>query len=158
MLIFGGNTHNDTSYSEGAKCFSADFLAYDILCDRWINYQDLVPKDLNADLDRFGHSAVSQNMSMIIFGGFTGESRYSFVSPERCIKLTFFIDEGVLKNDVLAFASGDCEIFKTRKECLTSKVGIKCVWDNKKGSCAMLSAEIPKSGELKLSLALGTLC
>lgn len=33
LLIFGGNTHNDTSLSNGAKCFSADFLAYDIgLC------------------------------------------------------------------------------------------------------------------------------
>ncbi|KAG8549149.1 hypothetical protein GDO81_022427, partial [Engystomops pustulosus] len=30
MLVFGGNTHNDTSLSNGAKCFSADFLAYDI--------------------------------------------------------------------------------------------------------------------------------
>lgn len=30
MLIFGGNTHNDTSLSNGAKCFSSDFLAYDI--------------------------------------------------------------------------------------------------------------------------------
>uniref|UniRef100_A0A096MCK5 Attractin-like protein 1 n=1 Tax=Poecilia formosa TaxID=48698 RepID=A0A096MCK5_POEFO len=30
MLVFGGNTHNDTSLSNGAKCFSTDFLAYDI--------------------------------------------------------------------------------------------------------------------------------
>lgn len=30
LLVFGGNTHNDTSLSNGAKCFSADFLAYDI--------------------------------------------------------------------------------------------------------------------------------
>lgn len=30
LLFFGGNTHNDTSLSNGAKCFSADFLAYDI--------------------------------------------------------------------------------------------------------------------------------
>jgi len=30
MLVFGGNTHNDTSLSNGAKCFSADFLAYDM--------------------------------------------------------------------------------------------------------------------------------
>ncbi|MEQ2248099.1 Attractin-like protein 1, partial [Ilyodon furcidens] len=30
MLVFGGNTHNDTSLSNGAKCFSADFLSYDI--------------------------------------------------------------------------------------------------------------------------------
>ena len=30
MLVFGGNTHNDTSVSFGAKCYSTDFLAYDI--------------------------------------------------------------------------------------------------------------------------------
>jgi len=29
MLVFGGNTHNDTSISLGAKCYSLDFLAYD---------------------------------------------------------------------------------------------------------------------------------
>ena len=34
MLVFGGNTHNDTALSYGAKCFSADVIAYDILCDR----------------------------------------------------------------------------------------------------------------------------
>lgn len=30
MLVFGGNTHNDTSMSRGAKCFSSDFMAYDL--------------------------------------------------------------------------------------------------------------------------------
>ncbi|KAG7461552.1 hypothetical protein MATL_G00192280 [Megalops atlanticus] len=30
MLVFGGNTHNDTSMSHGAKCFSSDFMAYDL--------------------------------------------------------------------------------------------------------------------------------
>lgn len=30
LLMFGGNTHNDTSLSNGAKCFSADFLVYDV--------------------------------------------------------------------------------------------------------------------------------
>ena len=33
--VFGGNTHNDTQFSQGAKCYSADFIAYDIACDRW---------------------------------------------------------------------------------------------------------------------------
>ena len=28
MLVFGGNTHNDTQISLGAKCYSTDFLAY----------------------------------------------------------------------------------------------------------------------------------
>ena len=34
MIVFGGNTHNDTSVSHGAKCYSADVLAYDMVCDK----------------------------------------------------------------------------------------------------------------------------
>merc|ERR1719193_303040 len=34
MLVYGGNTHNDTVFSQGAKCYSSDFIAYDIACDR----------------------------------------------------------------------------------------------------------------------------
>lgn len=30
MLVFGGNTHNDTLHSQGAKCFSTNFMVYDI--------------------------------------------------------------------------------------------------------------------------------
>lgn len=30
MLVFGGNTHNDTLHSQGAKCYSTDFMAYDL--------------------------------------------------------------------------------------------------------------------------------
>ncbi|KAF3853626.1 hypothetical protein F7725_014314 [Dissostichus mawsoni] len=69
LLFFGGNTHNDTSLSNGAKCFSADFLAYDIACDEW----RVLPKpDLHRDVNRFGHSAVVSNGSMFVFGGFSG--------------------------------------------------------------------------------------
>ena len=41
LLVFGGNTHNDTSLSNGAKCFSADFLAYDI--GRTVIILDIMP-------------------------------------------------------------------------------------------------------------------
>ena len=30
MFVFGGNTHVDSIKSTGAKCYSSDFLAYDI--------------------------------------------------------------------------------------------------------------------------------
>ena len=53
MLVFGGNTHNDTQYSQEAKCYSRDFLAYDIQCDQWVSLQDTLPtSDFSADLDR----------------------------------------------------------------------------------------------------------
>ena len=29
MFVFGGNTHNDTNLSQGAKCYSTDLMAYD---------------------------------------------------------------------------------------------------------------------------------
>uniref|UniRef100_A0A8C3S6J9 Attractin like 1 n=1 Tax=Chelydra serpentina TaxID=8475 RepID=A0A8C3S6J9_CHESE len=65
LLIFGGNTHNDTSLSNGAKCFSADFLAYDIACDEW----KILPKpNLHRDVNRFGHTAVDA-----LFKSFTNE-------------------------------------------------------------------------------------
>ncbi|CAA9993815.1 unnamed protein product, partial [Nesidiocoris tenuis] len=35
MIVFGGNTHNDTSQSQGAKCYSSEVLAYDVMCDSW---------------------------------------------------------------------------------------------------------------------------
>ena len=127
MLVFGGNTHNDTSWSHGAKCFSADAIVYDIICDRWYsmqvggNSQDW----LGQDLARFGHSAVSINQTMLIYGGFNG----------------------VLKNDILAYVPGNCGIFKEREECLTSRVGTKCVWNRKKDQCEHHPQnQRPKSG------------
>ena len=53
MLVFGGNTHNDTQYSQGAKCYSREFLAYDVLCDTWSSLDSTVPRDFSADLDRW---------------------------------------------------------------------------------------------------------
>ncbi|KFO28973.1 Attractin-like protein 1 [Fukomys damarensis] len=104
MLIFGGNTHNDTSLSNGAKCFSADFLAYDIACDEW----KILPKpNLHRDVNRFGHSAVVINGSMYIFGGFSS----------------------VLLNDILVYKPPNCKAFRDEEFCKNAGPGIKCVWN-----------------------------
>ena len=70
MLIFGGNTHNDTLLSYGARCYSADTIAYDVTCDTWKQYT--MPKEM-ADLSRYGHSATIFDKSMYIYGGFDGQ-------------------------------------------------------------------------------------
>ena len=124
MVVFGGNTHNDTSFSHGAKCFSADLMVYDIVCDRWYNAHDSIPKDFGADMARFGHSAVVSNGTMLVHGGF----------------------HGVLKNDLLAYVPGECQMFKVREDCLGSRVGVKCVWDSKKDKCEKHPPNRPKSG------------
>ncbi|RLW02203.1 hypothetical protein DV515_00007390 [Chloebia gouldiae] len=106
MLIFGGNTHNDTSLSNGAKCFSADFLSYDIACDEW----KILPKpNLHRDVNRFGHTAVVSNGSMYIFGGFSS----------------------VLLNDVLVYKPPNCEAFRDEELCKNARPGIRCLWNKK---------------------------
>ncbi|TSK14743.1 Attractin-like protein 1 [Bagarius yarrelli] len=82
LLIFGGNTHNDTSLSNGAKCFSADFLAYDIACDEW----KVLPRpNLHRDVNRFGHTAVTSNgvlLNDVLI--YRPPSCEAFVGQERC--------------------------------------------------------------------------
>uniref|UniRef100_A0A7N9AWV3 Attractin-like 1a n=1 Tax=Mastacembelus armatus TaxID=205130 RepID=A0A7N9AWV3_9TELE len=108
LLVFGGNTHNDTSLSNGAKCFSADFLAYDIACDEWTV---LSRPALHRDVNRFGHSAVVSNGSMYIFGGFSG----------------------LLLNDVLAYTPPSCQAFSNPALCAAAGPGLRCHWA--KGRC-----------------------
>ncbi|KFO24512.1 Attractin [Fukomys damarensis] len=110
MLVFGGNTHNDTSMSRGAKCFSSDFMAYDIACDRW----SVLPRpDLHRDVSRFGHSAVLHNNTMYVFGGFSS----------------------LLFSDILAFTSEQCEAHQSEVACISAGPGIWCVWDGITSQC-----------------------
>lgn len=71
MIVFGGNTHNDTAHSFGAKCYSSDMLVYDVICDSWSTLP--VPQGLRSDLARFGHSANVFENSLYIYGGFDGQ-------------------------------------------------------------------------------------
>uniref|UniRef100_A0A667XK16 Attractin-like 1a n=1 Tax=Myripristis murdjan TaxID=586833 RepID=A0A667XK16_9TELE len=103
VLVLGGNTHNDTSLSNGAKCFSADFLSYDIACDEWT----VLPRpELHRDVNRFGHSAVVSNGSMYIFGGFSG----------------------LLLNDVLAYTPPSCQAFSDPARCAGAGPALRCHW------------------------------
>lgn len=111
MLVFGGNTHNDTSHSFGAKCYSSELLSYDVICDTWHVLE--VPKDIHADLARFGHSAVVFENSLYIYGGFDGQ----------------------MLLDMLKYTPGECSHFHPADACLNSKSGVKCVWDLSSGKC-----------------------
>lgn len=112
MLVFGGNTHNDTLHSFGAKCYSTEFLAYDVVCDSWHVLQ--VPKDIHADLARFGHSAAVFEGSLYIYGGFDGQ----------------------MLSDMLKYTPGNCSSLTTANACLGQKPGRKCVWDARGGACS----------------------
>uniref|UniRef100_A0A8C6WF45 Attractin n=1 Tax=Neogobius melanostomus TaxID=47308 RepID=A0A8C6WF45_9GOBI len=107
MLVFGGNTHNDTSMSHGAKCFSSDFLSYSLACDEWT----VLPRpDLHHDINRFGHSAV---FTMYVFGGFNS----------------------LLLSDVLLYTSPSCAAFSSDASCAQAWPGIQCVWNSTQSIC-----------------------
>uniref|UniRef100_A0A3P8WFD4 Attractin n=1 Tax=Cynoglossus semilaevis TaxID=244447 RepID=A0A3P8WFD4_CYNSE len=110
MLVFGGNTHNDTSMSHGAKCFSSDFLAYSLACDEWT----VLPRpELFSDVNRFGHSAVINDGMMYVFGGFNS----------------------LLLSDLLIYTSPSCAAFETLHTCNQAAPGIQCVWNSTQGVC-----------------------
>ena len=69
-----------------------------------------LPSNLDADLPRFGHTAVPVNGTMVIHGRFNG----------------------VLMNDTLIYSPGKCEVFKDKTDCLNAKAGVKCAWNTKK--------------------------
>ncbi|XP_037091277.1 attractin-like protein 1 [Pollicipes pollicipes] len=112
MLVFGGNTHNDTSYSQGARCYSQSFLAYDPSCDRW--HRLTSPLHFHHDLSRYGHAAVVFEGSMYVVGGYNGR----------------------MFNDVLRFRPGRCDGNGSSKSCLASAtIGAKCAWNVKARAC-----------------------
>lgn len=71
LLVFGGNTHNDTAFSYGAKCYSADFLAYDLACNSWHTLPR--PPNLLLDVARYGHATTLHEDIMYVVGGFNGK-------------------------------------------------------------------------------------
>ncbi|XP_016350258.1 attractin-like [Sinocyclocheilus anshuiensis] len=122
MLVFGGNTHNDTSMSHGAKCFSSDFITYSIACDEWIV---LPHPDLHHDVNRFGHSAVYHNGVMHVYGGFNS----------------------LMLSDVLRFTPASCAAFPEQLECVTAVPGVKCVWNSTTSTCMSWDAAAPHDTE-----------
>ncbi|XP_035739558.1 attractin-like protein 1 isoform X1 [Vespa mandarinia] len=122
MLVFGGNMHNDTQHSHGARCYSADTIAYDVTCDTWQHY--FMPRDM-ADLPRYGHSATVFEDSMYIYGGFDGQ----------------------MLSDMLRYTPGHCEHLTKQNECLNARTGVKCVWENI-GRCIAIT-KIPRHALLE---------
>ena len=116
LLIFGGNSHVDTTRSEGAKCFSSDFMMYDVKCDRWI-YREM-PKDLQTDTARFGHVTgivddLFDDVSLWVFGGFDGQMR----------------------NDLIRLTLGSCQSLKTFEHCSLNRSDVTCDWSVESSKC-----------------------
>ncbi|KAJ1523050.1 hypothetical protein ONE63_002178 [Megalurothrips usitatus] len=113
MLVFGGNTHNDTAHSHGAKCYSSDLLAYDVICDSWTSLPLPSHGLSQADLARFGHSAVLFGGALYIYGGFDGQ----------------------MLSDILRFTPGICSSQNTKEACVSLRTGVKCVWNQRDARC-----------------------
>jgi attractin len=94
-------------------------IYYDVLCDTW--HVEKMPKDLEADLSRFGHTAVVFEKSLYIYGGFDGQ----------------------MLSDMLKFTPGDCSSLQKPETCLTTFPGHKCLWDIQRSMCVS-AGETPR--------------
>ncbi|KAI6177440.1 hypothetical protein M3Y97_00907400 [Aphelenchoides bicaudatus] len=118
MLIFGGNSHNEST-AQQAGCYSSSLIAYDTVCKNWMKIEANVDKVKH--ISRFGHAAVSAFDSadkkfkkMFVFGGFSGIARHDV------IKLT---------------PTSACDIdnkIHSTKECVEESNGIRCVLNDGK--------------------------
>ncbi|RWS30423.1 attractin-like protein [Leptotrombidium deliense] len=124
MYIFGGNGHNATHDSSGDKCFSPQFMTYDIECDTWLLFKDPQLSTINGvGVGRYGHTAEVYRNSMYVFGGFNG----------------------LMLNSILKYSPGDCAHFKDEHNCNETKSGFLCVWNSKQSVCEsfMKSKAVP---------------
>lgn len=110
LFIFGGNSHNDTAYSVGTKCFTSDVLIYDIDCETW---STILPPDLPTDLSRYGHSTLFYENSVYIYGGFNG----------------------VMLNDLIKYTPASCDVFSFSACLEKSAYGMSCEWNQTSNKC-----------------------
>ncbi|XP_014667846.1 PREDICTED: attractin-like protein 1 [Priapulus caudatus] len=113
MLVYGGNTHNDSTQSTGAKCLSSDFMAYDTVCDQWLELSG--PSLTGVQAARFGHSTATYGGNLYVFAGFAG----------------------TLLNDIMLFTPGNCLLY-TGDSCTSARPGVICVLSQSSGTCMPL--------------------
>ncbi|CAG2113222.1 unnamed protein product [Medioppia subpectinata] len=121
MLVYGGNGYNASHYNSGDRCFSPQFLSYEISCDTWRTLKDPSPAILLSDsgFGRYGHSSILYEDSIYIFGGFNG----------------------VMLSSILKYSPGDCRRFSIADECGRVRAGTKCVWNKDKNVCLPFSVQ-----------------
>lgn len=122
LVVIGGNGYNISSH--GDKCFRKVNYAFDLSCYlsqkrnpdgsycRRECWHAIEPYDQGVT-KRQGHSIVSYNSSLIMFGGFNG----------------------MLLNQLHRFDVVLCSKFKNEDSCSQHKIGNKCLWDNEAQVC-----------------------
>lgn len=76
-----------------------------------------MPQDLRADLARFGHSAVMFEKKLYIYGGFDGQ----------------------MLSDMIKYTPGNCSVLLKAETCLSTRPGLKCIWDIQRSKCIAVS-------------------
>lgn len=128
LLVFGGSGHNVTDENSADTCFSPNFLAYDIACDRWRNLP--APKISN-DFEalytgKYGHSSIVYEDAVYIFGGFNG----------------------LMTPTLLKYVPANCTDLVDEKTCTSTRMSSKCVWNAVKSVCQFYTLIKSSSGGL----------
>jgi len=123
LIILGGNNYQ---YSD--QCFEQTYLVYDLPCSKALsesyssNHSEstcrhhcwsTIEKPGSEVLKRHGHSVVSHNNTLILFGGFNG----------------------ILMNDLRFLTIGHCHKDLHASDCSEKKLALDCYWDVTDSEC-----------------------
>eukprot|EP00117_Sycon_ciliatum_P006772 scpid14649/ scgid4713/ Putative protein tag-53 len=110
MLLMGGCQYLDDGRVRGSLCHSNSLWIVDLTCMVWI---PTVAPDMGAvSLARFGHTAVSANGAMWIFGGY----------------------DGTYRNDLVRYVFARCDQITNKTLCL-NYTSLGCMWLVDSGTC-----------------------
>lgn len=149
VLYYGGNSHNDTSVSHSARCYTQNTLLYDVVCGVWHTTLPQ-PQHVGVDAARYGHNMVllsedniPRSMSHHDGGrgptggpANNGASLHSEGSQSNVgVVLSGF--NGRMLGSALLLHAGRCVRFSKPKDCLTNYPALKCVWNIVLSQCEL---------------------
>uniref|UniRef100_A0A8C4R8L7 Attractin-like 1a n=1 Tax=Eptatretus burgeri TaxID=7764 RepID=A0A8C4R8L7_EPTBU len=124
MLVFGGNTHNDTSVSMGAKCFSADFMAYDI-------------DNNNASIIKQKTVVVAHEEQCLQYAATLSENVDHDEAPEDILNTSLYVSPQVVENADKCVLRGQ-DVCAKMTSCMSCVNNLSCQWDSKKHQCTLV--------------------
>ncbi|KAF2360915.1 CUB domain [Trinorchestia longiramus] len=149
VVYYGGNSHNDTSVSHSARCYTHATLLYDTLCGVWTQHLPQ-PLDIGVDTARYGHAMVvlsdvprtsvlrdGSRRTAGTVGDVTAEESVQGRGVQSSLGVVLSGFSGRMQDSALLLHSGRCVLHSNPSDCLNKYPAVKCVWNTMLSQCEL---------------------